>query len=117
MPKLPDGTYLVPSAQNSNPYIYGVPNVTLVGNSVMTGEQANGAIDWNVSSRDRLSTKYFYQNDPVTVPYNFSQTGGFPVTQNNGSQVVAIDNTIALRPDLQLGAAHGLLPAIVLQLL
>jgi len=96
--KLPDGTYLVPSAQNSNPYIYGVPNVTLVGNSVMTGEQANGAIDWNVSSRDRLSTKYFYQNDPVTVPYNFSQTGGFPVTQNNGSQVVAIDNTIALRP-------------------
>jgi hypothetical protein len=96
--KLPDGSYLIPSAQNPNPYIYGVPNVTLVSNSVMTGDQANGAIDWNVSSRDRLSTKYFYQNDPVTVPYDFSQTGGFPVTQNNGSQVVAVDNTIALRP-------------------
>ena len=52
------------------------------------------AVDWHVNSKDRLSTKYYYQNDPVTLPYDFSQTGGFPVTQNNGSQVVAIDNTI-----------------------
>ena len=95
---LPDGSLLIPSAQNTNPYVYGVPNVTLVSNSLMTSDQASGAIDWNVSSKDRLSTKYYYQRDPVTLPYDFSQTGGFPVTQNNGSQVVAIDNTIAVRP-------------------
>ena len=94
--KLPDGSFLVPSAQSSSPYVYGVPNVTLIGNSVMTSDQANAAIDWNVSSKDRLSTKYYYQNDPVTLPYSFSQTGGFPVTQNNASQVVAIDNTIPI---------------------
>ena len=42
--------------------------------------------------------KYYYQNDPVDKPYGFSQTGGFPVTQVNGAQVVAFDNTITLGP-------------------
>ena len=52
-------------------------------------------VDYDMNSKDRIGVKYYYQNDPVTQPYNFSQTGGFPVTQNNGSQVAAIDNTIA----------------------
>ena len=94
--KLPDGSYLIPSAQNSNPYVYGVPNVTLIGNSIMTADQANANLDWQINQKDRLSGKYFYQTAPVTLPYDFSQTGGFPVTQANGSQVAAIDNTIAV---------------------
>ncbi len=96
--KLPDGSFLIPSAQNSNPYAYGIPNVTLKGKSIMTSDQANGDVDWQINSKDRLSTKYYYQSDPFTVPYNFSQTGGFPVTQQNGSQVEALDNTIAINP-------------------
>ncbi len=92
--KLPDGSYLIPGNQvPSQPYMYGVPNVTLIGTSVMTGEQLNGAIDYDMNSKDRMGVKYYYQNDPITQPYNFSQTGGFPVTQKNGSQVAAIDNT------------------------
>lgn len=96
--KLPDGSFLIPSAQNSNPYAFGVPNVTLIGKSILTSDQANGNVDWQISSRDRLSTKYYYQADPVSLPYDFSQTGGFPVTQQNGSQVAAIGNTIAINP-------------------
>ncbi len=98
--KLPNGNYLVPSAQTApgTPFQYGAPNVTLIGNSVMTSDQANGDVDWQISSKDRLSSKYYYQTAPVTLPYNFSQTGGFPVTQLNGSQVAAIDNTIAINP-------------------
>jgi len=92
--KLPDGSYLIPSAQSSNPYTFGVPNVTLIGNAIMTSDQANGNVDWQLNSKDRLSAKYYYQSDPVTLPYDYSQTGGFPVTQLNGSQVAAIDNTI-----------------------
>jgi hypothetical protein len=91
--KLPNGQYLIPSAQTSAPYQYGVPNVTLIGNAVMTGDQATAALDYDLSKKDRLSVKYYYQNDPVSKPYGFAQTGGFPVTQNNGSQVAAIDNT------------------------
>ncbi len=96
--KLPDGSYLIPSAQNTGPYQFGVPNVTLIGSSVMTSDQANAAVDWDVNSRDRVSAKYYYQNDPVSVPYDFSQTGGFPVTENNGAQVAALDNTIQISP-------------------
>jgi len=106
--KLPDGSLLIPSAQSTQPYAFGVPNVTLVNNALMTSDQANGSIDWNVSSKDRLSTKYYYQNDPTTLPYDFSQTGGFPVTQSNGSQVVALDNTIAVSPSFNWEQRLGL---------
>ena len=94
--KLPNGQYMIPSAQTSAPYAYGVPNVTLFGTSVMTTDQGTGSLDYNLSGKDRLSFKYFYQNDPVTKPYGLAQVGGFPLTQNNGSQVGAIDNTVNL---------------------
>jgi hypothetical protein len=94
--KLPNGQYLIPSAQSSASYQYGVPNVNLIGTSVLTSDQATAAVDYDLSKTDRLSAKYFYQDAPVNKPYGFSQTGGFPVTQNNGSQVAALDNTISI---------------------
>ena len=95
--KLPNGQYLIPSNQapGQAPQ-YGVPNVTLLGTSTLVADQANVAVDYDVTKTDRLSAKYYYQNDPVNKPYGFSQTGGFPVTQNNGAQVFALDNTITL---------------------
>ncbi len=94
--KLPNGQYLIPSSQNSATYAYGVPNVTLLGTSTLVAEQANAAVDWDVTKADRLSVKYYYQTDPVNKPFGFSQTGGFPVTQTNGAQVFAVDNTVTL---------------------
>ena len=91
--KLPNGSFLIPSAQSSAPYQYGVSNVNLIGTAALKANQGTISLDYDVSPSDRLSTKYFYQNAPVTKPYGFSQTGGFPMTQNNGAQVVAIDNT------------------------
>lgn len=98
--KLPDGSYLIPSAQTSAGYQYGVPNVTLIGHSIMTGNQATASVDYQVNDSDRLGAKYYYQNDPITSPYRFSAVGGFPVTQYNGSQVATIDNTIVVTPHL-----------------
>jgi hypothetical protein len=94
--KLPDGSYMIPSAQNSNPYAYGVPNVNLIGTSTLVADQAAASLDYDLSHRDRLSFKYYYQYDPVNKPYGLSQTGGFPLTQENGSTVGALDNTIAI---------------------
>jgi hypothetical protein len=98
--KLPNGQYLIPSAQTSAGYQYGVPNVTLIGTSVLTSDQATASLDYDLNKADRLSFKYYYQNDPVNKPYGFAQTGGFPVTQDNGSTVGALDNTIAIGPRL-----------------
>ena len=94
--KLPNGQFLIPSAQSTAPYQYGVPNVTLLGTSYMIGDQANLAIDYNATARDRLELKLFYQNDPTQAPYAFSQVGGFPVTQNNAGDVISLDNTTQL---------------------
>jgi hypothetical protein len=94
--KLPNGQFMIPSNQSGQGYLYGVPNVNLIGTSTMQGDLATAALDYVVSPRDRLSFKYYYQNDPVSKPYAFAQTGGFPVTQNNGSQVGALDNTISI---------------------
>jgi hypothetical protein len=94
--KLLNGQYLIPSAQSSAPIQYGVPNVTLIGTSVLTADQATATVDYDLTKTDRLSVKYFYQTAPVSKPYGFSQTTGFPVTQNNGSQVAAIDNAITI---------------------
>jgi hypothetical protein len=94
--KLPNGQFMIPSAQTSAPYAYGVPNVTLFGTSVLATDQAAASLDYDLTAKDRLSFKYYYQHDPVHKPYGLSQVGGFPLTQQNGSQVGALDNTISI---------------------
>ena len=98
--KLPDGSYMIPSAQTNAQYAYGVPNVTLIGTSVLATDQATASLDYDLSKTDRLGFKYYYQHDPVHKPYGLSNTGGFPLTQQNGSQVGAVDNTISIGPRL-----------------
>ncbi|MFY9940448.1 MAG: carboxypeptidase regulatory-like domain-containing protein [Silvibacterium sp.] len=98
--KLPNGQYLIPSPQVAGPFQYGVPNVTLQGTSLMTGNQATAAVDFNVSNTDHLTVKYYYQNIPVNKPFNTSSTAGFPQSQNNGSQVASLDNTITFGPHI-----------------
>jgi Carboxypeptidase regulatory-like domain len=96
--KLPNGQYLIPSSQTApgTPYAYSVPNVTLKGVSVLVGDQATAALDYDLTRTDRLSFKYYYQNDPDTRPFSYSQLPGFPGTQSNTSQVGVIDNTISI---------------------
>jgi hypothetical protein len=95
--KTPSGQFLIPSSQNSNPYVAGgPPNVTLFGTSKLLAQQATASIDYDVTRTDRFSVKYYYQTDPVTKPYTYSQVPGFPSQQANGSQVLALDNTIQI---------------------
>jgi hypothetical protein len=99
--KLPNGQYLIPSNQNPNAlYNSNIPDVTLIGTSILTADQAAASLDYDVTKTDRLSLKYYYQNDPVNKPYGYSTSGGFPSTQENGAQVLALDNTITLGPKI-----------------
>jgi hypothetical protein len=96
--KLPNGQFMIPDTQAPGVgYQTGIPNVTLLGTSTLVGDQASGALDYDVTKTDRMSFKYYYQNDPVTKPYGFkSQVGGFPSDTMNTSQVGALDNTISI---------------------
>ena len=95
----PDGKgYLIPSSQSAPgaTYTYGVPNAYLLGTSRLNSDQATTALDYDLTTNDRISAKYFFQNAPVTKPYGYSDTAGFPITQHNGSQVFSLDNTMAI---------------------
>jgi hypothetical protein len=107
--KLPNGQFMIPDTQTPGvPYAYGVPNVTLLGTSTLVGDQASAALDYDVSTVDRLSFKYYYQNDPVTKPYGyFSKVGGFPANTLNISQVGAVDNTTSIGPRINLEERLG----------
>jgi hypothetical protein len=96
--KLPNGQYMIPSSQAASgaSYQYGVPNVFLIGTARLNSDQATLSLDYDASSTDRVSAKYFYQNAPITRPYGFSDVAGFPVTAHNGSQVFSLGNTIAI---------------------
>ncbi len=98
--KFPNGQYLIPSAQSSAPYEFGVPNVYLIGTARMSSDLATVSLDYNATTTDRVSAKYFYQKAPVSRPFGYSETAGFPVTQENGSQVFSLGNTISIGPKL-----------------
>ena len=61
--------------------------------STFKADQANGNIDYNFSSKDRIAAKYYFQNDPTSAPFAVSQTLGFPQRLQAGSQVFSLDNT------------------------
>ena len=46
----------------------------------MTSDLATIALDFDATKTDRVSAKYYYQNAPVTRPFGYSDTAGFPVT-------------------------------------
>ena len=98
--KLSNGQYLIPSAQSSAPYNPNLPNAYLIGTSRLRTDQATIALDYDATKTDRVEAKYFFQNAPVTRPFGFSTTPGFPVTAHNGSQVFSLGNTIAISPRL-----------------
>jgi hypothetical protein len=91
--KLPNGQYLIPSSQSSAEYNPNLPNAYLVGTSRLITDQATVSLDYDATKTDRVETKYFLQNAPVTRPFGFSQTAGFPVSAHNGAQVFSIGNT------------------------
>jgi hypothetical protein len=101
--KLPNGSYLIPSA-NVAPDIAGQVgyNALVPGPSAtLNMDQGSGDVDYDVSSRDRLSGKYFFQNDPTTAPFGSqSATLGFAQALEAGSQVGSIQNSFIVSPSV-----------------
>jgi len=95
--KLPNGQFLIPSVQNTDPsQIYGGSNVYLPGSSLMSTNMAVGSLDYDVNQHDRMSAKYFFQHAPNFSPYTISNTGGFPEMEDSGAQVASLSNSLTL---------------------
>ena len=101
---LPNGQYLIPSAQIGNKAearILGYDAVQTGPNSSANVDQGIVAIDYAFSDRDRLTGKYYVQDDPTNSPFGaVGSLLGFAQTLQAGSQVASINNTVVLSPNL-----------------
>ena len=102
--KLKNGQYLIPSAQITNPTLatqLGYDAFVQGGNSDASVDQGIANIDYVVNDRDRLSVKYYLQDNPITNPFgSVGNLLGFGQQLNAGSQVATIGNTMILTPNL-----------------
>lgn len=99
--KLPNGNYFIPSvnvpAQSQTTLGY---NAFVVGpKTTFKADQVVGNIDYNFSAKDRISGKYYFQNDPTYAPFAISQLGNFPQQLTAGAQTFSLENTTIISPN------------------
>ncbi|HME35857.1 MAG TPA: TonB-dependent receptor [Candidatus Sulfotelmatobacter sp.] len=106
--KLPNGQFLFPSANpNFAPSLNFPENAFLTQPAYFISDQAVADIDYQPSSKDTLSLKYYYQHDPTTAPFAYSAVEGFPQRLDAGSQVASITNTQSIRSNLSVAEVFG----------
>jgi carboxypeptidase family protein/TonB-dependent receptor-like protein len=111
-PALPGepGNYLVPSPlPNAHPNVFSPYNAFLPGTSYFTADQTVADLDWNPSAKDTVSAKYFYQHDPSSSPYAYSNVPGFAEHMDTGSQVVSLSNVHTIGSTLSIAETVGIL--------
>ena len=107
--KLPNGQYLIPSWDGQQADATFPENAISPGTAYFISDQAVANLDWNKSTKDTVSAKYYYQHDPRIAPYAYSNVPGFPQHLDAGSQVASITNTQTLRSNLSITEVLGIL--------
>jgi hypothetical protein len=109
-PALPGepGKYLVPSPlPGASPNVFSPYNAFLPGTSRFTADSAVADLDWNASAKDLVAAKYYYQHDPSSSPYGYSNVPGFTSHMDTGSQVASINNVETLSPSFSISETIG----------
>ena len=105
--KLPNGQFLIPSADGFVPTITYPENTFTLGTAYFSANQVVGNVDFIVNAKDTLAFKMYYQANPTTAPYAYSGVSGFNQHLEAGSQVYSITNTQTLTPTFNLAEAFG----------
>ena len=105
--KMPNGQYLIPSADGNTPSVSFPENAVVPGTAYFLAHQAVANLDWNATPKDTVALKYYYQHDPTVAPYAYSSLAGFNQHLDAGSQVVSISNTQTLRPTFSVNETFG----------
>jgi hypothetical protein len=122
--KLPNGQYLIPSANPNaliNPnvisnYPGGIQsalveafpeNAEVPGTAYFLAHQAVANLDWNPNSSHSFYAKYYYQHDPTIAPYAYSQVAGFNQHLDAGSQVISLGHTQLVKSNLSIAEVFG----------
>ncbi len=108
--KLPNGQYLIPSANPASvPSLNFPENAFITQSAYFITDQAVSDLDYLVSSKDTLALKYYYQHDPTTAPFGYSSVPGFAQHLDAGSQVASITNTQSITHNFSITEVFGFL--------
>lgn len=112
--KTPSGQYIIPSANAPSAESGNQPYNSFVKgpSSEFNATQVNGNIDYNISQKDRLAGKYYFQDDPTIIPFAVSAVPGFTQTMHAGSQMFSLDNTTVLSPNATWENRYGFIREI-----
>jgi Carboxypeptidase regulatory-like domain/TonB dependent receptor len=111
-PALPGepGKWLIPNDTGSGSLSTVHPfDAFLPGVGRFKADLAVADLDYNISSKDTLALKYYYQHDPTLAPYAFSSIPGFTEHLDSGSQVFSISNTYLIKSNLSTQETVGIL--------
>jgi hypothetical protein len=101
------GKWLIPNDQYGWPTASHTSNATLPGTGRFTADLGVANVDYNVSKKDTLALKYFYQHDPTVSPYAYSSVPGFTEHLDAGAQVGSIINSYLIKPNLSTTQTFG----------
>ena len=107
--QMPNGQYMIPFSDGITPTPIFPENAISPGTAYFTSNQAVANLDWNRSSKNTISAKYYYQHDPTVAPYAYSNVPGFPQYLDAGSQVASLTNAQSIRPNLAITEVIGIL--------
>ncbi len=112
-PALPGepGKWLIPndSLNGVAPTISHLDNAYIPGTSRFTGDLAVADLDYNPTSKDSLTLKYYYQHDPTLAPYSYSSVPGFAEHLDSGAQVFSITNSLIIKSNFSTTQTIGFL--------
>jgi hypothetical protein len=101
--KLPNGQYLMPSAQYTptQGQTLGYDAVVQGPNTQARVNQGIAGIDYVISAKDRLAARYYIQSNPTNNPFGaVGSLLGFAQQLSAGSQVFSLSNSVVLSPNL-----------------
>jgi hypothetical protein len=104
--KLPNGQYLIPGA-STIPTASHSDNAFIPGRAYFISDQAVADVDYNATAKDTLSIKYYWQHDPTTAPFAYSNVPGFTQHMDAGSHVASISNTYIIKSNLSTTQTLG----------
>jgi hypothetical protein len=105
--KLPNGQWLIPNDNGHVPDALSPSNAFETGTSRFIADQLVTNLDWNATSKDLVSLKYYYQHDPNSTPYATSSVPGFDEHLDAGAQVFTINNIQTLSSTFSLTETLG----------
>ena len=105
------GKWLIPNDALGGvaPTAAHLDNAFIPGTGRFKADQGVSDVDWNASSRDTVSAKYYYQHDPTYAPYAFSSVPGFTELLDSGAQVFSLGNSFLLKSNLSTTETLGFL--------